>query len=141
MNDLFGREVKRGDVVVYGYYKLVSGFAKYAESRLGVVSKVVPKITHIRGSSMWKKLLKDSLKGISINDPRLPDTVDTFEKIVFYPLFNGDTKLNLSLGTIRKNGKPKRSVILTTSALVIDKDSLSDDWKQVYLDTCQAFKI
>jgi hypothetical protein len=138
MLDLFGREVKRGDVIVYGHSK-TGGFVKYAESRLGVVNTVVPRKTHKRDSSTWKKLFKDQLANHYIVPSSLPDTIDTFEKIAFYPLFNGDSTINLS--PTRKNGKPKRNVILSSSFIIIDKDTLSDEWRVSYDEVCKAFKI
>lgn len=143
MLDLFGREVKRGDIIVYGHSS-TRGNVKFAESKLGVVNAIVPARTHKRDSSMWKKLFKDSIANRFYNPSNLPDVVDTYEKVSFYPLFEGDDGYNNGPSlppACRKNGKPKRNVSLTTNFIIIDKNTLSDKWKAIYEGACKAFKI
>jgi hypothetical protein len=143
MLDIFGGEVKRGDIIVYGSAS-VRGFVKFADSKLGVVNAIVPRRTHKRDSATWKKLFKDSISNQFYNPANLPDTIDTFEKVAFYPLFEGDDGYNNGPSmppVCRKNGKPKRNVILTTSFLIINRETLSDKWKGIYDGACKAFKI
>lgn len=139
MLDLFGREVKRGDVIAYGTSGS-GGKMKYAESKIGVVNNILPRATHIRGSRTWKKLLKESLVSAKVSDPNLPDSIDTYEKVTFYPIFNGDSG-GLQFAVLRKNGKPKRNVIITMSFILLDKEALTGNWKTAYDEVCKAFKI
>ena len=137
MQDLFGREVKRGDIIAFSDNNRANQ-VKYVSARLGVVNNVLPKRTYKKGESKWNKVQK-RFTSVSI-----PDEIESQAVISFYQIFEGDDYfLNpVANGFLaRKNGKPKRMVSLATAFIIVNKEDLDDKWKAVYDGACKAFKI
>ena len=131
--DILGREVNRGDIIVYGNIRL-SGFNKFATTELGVVSGIS------RGGRVYD--LKDMhTKQVVLDGNNKPIQLTTIDKVIFYPFALND--VNLPSNTSRyKNGKPKhRKVVFTNSFIKLNIEDLDDKWKAAYDVFKQEFKL
>ena len=134
MLDILGREVGRGDIIVYGNTRL-SNFNKNTRSEFGVVSKI------ITGGRQYP--MKDMHTKQPVLDPYgNPFMITTIDKIVFYPLQETDANL-INPGYDRyKNGRPKhRRVMFTTTCVKFNVEDLTPHWKDAYNTFRQEFKV
>ena len=140
MLDILGREVSKGDIIVYGGTK--GGQVRYADTRFGLVNNVLGQRTHLAGSSMYKKIFKELLAD-PVNAPYLPPSVDTVAKVTFYQINLSDKYLNthITSNKTHPNGKPKRGIVLTTSFLKVNTEDLNGEWLEAYTEARKAFKV
>lgn len=153
MLDIFGREINRGDIIVYGT-KNRHGNVTFSNTKLGVVSRIAParqiKVKKVINTPVLSNtIIGGWATGKTGGSPNLKSyntiVVDTAEKVVFYPLAVSDVYLSSPINTgiaRHKNGRPKdRKILLTTECLKIDYGMLSDDWKKCYDTFIKEFKI
>lgn len=161
MLDLFGREVKRGDIIVIGVSRTI-GFNTYTRTRLGVVSNILPNRKWPKSSWQYKRILgrhnartggkmgavfgspPNTGKNNSVSTTNVvplasdPDYFEVCEKITFHPF---DLTFTGFSNKFSKNGTPIVRPQLSNTFIIIDEDTLSQEWKDAYHRVKQAFKI
>lgn len=166
MLDLFGREVKRGDIIAVSSSKII-GFNSYMRTRLGIVSNILPKREWKKGSWQYNRILNRHYQNIqgfnqgnnaigsvfgstaSINPMQItkvtpvtpikgPDSYEVCEKITFHPFDIGFTG---SSNKTNKDGTPRVRPHLTNSFIILDECNLSPEWQDSYNKIKQIFKI
>ncbi len=166
MQDLFGREVKKGDIIAVSSSKVI-GFNSYMKTRLGVVSNILPKREHKKGSWQYNRILNrhyqntqgfntsnvNQVFGSTISKNPLsifksqilpsiaakgPDSYEVCEKITFHPFDIGFTGAS---NKTNKDGTPRVRPHLTNSFIILDECNLSQEWQDSYNKIKQIFKI
>lgn len=158
MLDIFGKEVSRGDIIVCCKSSTI-GFNTYLSTKLGVVTNILPKREWKKGGWEYNRVF-DRLHngGSSINTAnnifgttgsvtsitkRVPSSTDpayyeVCEKITFHPFGLDFTGISPKMN---KDGTPRVRVHLSTNFMIVDKNSLSQEWLEVYDRVCTVFKI
>lgn len=140
MLDILGREINRGDVIVFGA-TLKSNNMRMSTTSFGVVSNILPDRTYKQGTAQYNKMMLAWGNNLSpVNLPNLPSDVTIIAKITFYQLYVTDIRLPTETN-LHKNGKPKRKVIATNQFLKFDMQQLSEDYANAYVALRTAFKI
>ena len=119
MLDILGREVNRGDIIVYGSKQRCSQFLNYAETKFGVVINVIPK------GRKYKLKANQTSTGQSAE-------VETYiDKASFHDL---EKARMIGPNSSRwKNGKPKiGNVILISTCLKINIEDLDNKSRAAY---------
>ena len=159
MLDLFGKEAKRGDIIVSAKTVRPSGYAQYMTSQLGVILNILPEREWQKGSWQYNRvfnklhnnsniirnrtLFPSSSASVNTTTKRVPSTNDPDSypvcgKITFIPF---DLNFMINTNKLTKNGTPIARPVLSNSFIIIDKSTLSEEWVDCYDKVCNIYKI
>lgn len=157
LTDIFGREVKKGDIIALTSSSR-SSFQTYTKAKLGIVCNILPKRQWKKGSWNYNRVFNrlynstqigQTMGGLPFNYTstvkKVPtandvDYYEVCEKITYIP-FEVSGALAGNPNKLTKDGRPILRPHSTNCFLLVDYDTLSEDWKDSYNKLKQLYKI
>ena len=136
MLDILGREVNRGDVIVYGNKQRCGQFLSFAETKFGVVVNIIPKGKKYKlKSASYSNASVSAVFSGSTPNTAMAYTTNEYETMADKATFHDLDKVRMIHPTSNryKNGRPKiGNAILISSCLKINLEDLTDSQKAAY---------
>ena len=137
MLDILGREVSRGDVIVYGSKQRCGQFLSFAETKFGVVVNIIPKGKKYKLKQSVIGTVSSVFGNTVANPNPVPPTTNYVdcETLVDKATFHDLSKVGMihPSATRYKNGRPKiGNAILISTCLKINVEELDDVRKVAY---------